>query len=99
MSNKLVRFAMAGLVMLALSVPQVIAQAQGGAMAAPQKGNAMGAKGNDHPAIVKAINHLEATKQILQQHAANDFEGHKNKALKSIDEALEQLHQADQVQK
>jgi hypothetical protein len=96
MSNKLVRFVMAALVVLTLSVPQVIAQS--GTMAAPQKGT-MGAKGNDHPAIVKAINHLEATKQILQQHAANDFEGHKNKALKSIDEALEQLHQADQVQK
>jgi len=90
---------MAALVVLTLSVPQVIAQAQGGAMAAPQKGT-MGAKAsNDHPAIVKAINHLEATKEILRQHAANDFEGHKNKALKSIDEALEQLHQADQVQK
>jgi hypothetical protein len=65
---------------------------------APQGGGPRGA-GNDHPAIVKAINHLEATKEILRQHAQNDFEGHKNKALKAIDEALEQLHMADQVKK
>ena len=94
MKNKLVRLAMAALVVLTLTVPQVIAQ--GGTP--PPQGGPRGA-GNDHPAIVKAINHLEATKEILRQHAANDFEGHKNKALKAIDEALEQLHMADQVRK
>jgi len=97
MRNKLVRFAMAALVVLTLTVPQVIAQ--GGGTPMPQKGGGPQGGGNDHPAIVKAINHLEATKEILRQHAANDFEGHKNKALKAIDEALEQLHMADQVRK
>ncbi len=98
MRKKLVRFAMAALVVLTLTVPQVIAQA-GGGTPMPQKGGGPKAGGKEHPAIVKAINHLEATKEILRQHAANDFEGHKNKALKAIDEALEQLHLADQVGK
>jgi hypothetical protein len=98
MKNKLVRFAMASVVVLTLTVPQVIAQG-GGGTPMPQQGGGPRGGGNDHPAIVKAINHLEATKEILRQHAQNDFEGHKNKALKAIDEALEQLHMADQVKK
>ena len=95
MSNKLVRFVMAALVVLTLAVPQIIAQPPA---PAPQMGK-VPVKGNDHPAIAKAINHLEATKEILRQHAENDFEGHKNKALKAIDEALQELHLADQVRK
>lgn len=52
-----------------------------------------------HPEIQKAIEHLERAKNILQNKAAHDFGGHRNAAIKSIDEALEHLHQAMQSDK
>lgn len=87
---------------LALSVfttPALFAQA--GAATTPQKPSAVGKQGGDndygHPAIRKAINHLQEAKEILKVHAENDFEGHKNQAMKNIDEALEHLNQALKV--
>lgn len=34
---------------------------------------------------------LNEAREILNQHAANDYEGHKHKALKAIDDAVEEL--------
>lgn len=47
-----------------------------------------------HPYIHRAINQLERTKTILQKDASRDFEGHRAKAVKLIDEAIEQLNAA-----
>jgi len=47
-----------------------------------------------HPEIWAAMSHLREAKNILNQKAANDFEGHKHQAVESIDKAMEHLHQA-----
>ena len=47
-----------------------------------------------HPEIHAAMNHLRQAKEILQNKAANDFEGHKHQAVESIDQAMEHLRQA-----
>lgn len=46
-----------------------------------------------HPAIRAAINALEKAKVDLQ-HAAHDFGGHRAEALKAVDYAIKQLHEA-----
>jgi hypothetical protein len=57
------------------------------------------AKRERHPAIHRAIRQLERAKQILQQEAARDFEGHRAKAVQDIDQALAELHRALQADK
>jgi hypothetical protein len=51
-------------------------------------------KREGHPVIREAIRQLEHTKDELEHKAASDFHGHKAMAIKSINEALEHLHQA-----
>jgi hypothetical protein len=46
-----------------------------------------------HPAIRAAIKALEKAKVDLE-HAAHDFGGHRVEALKAVDNAINQLHQA-----
>ena len=50
-----------------------------------------------HPVIREAIKRLEAVKYDLEHKAASDFKGHKAEAIRSINEALEHLHQALQA--
>jgi hypothetical protein len=61
------------------------------------RGHMRRARGEQHPAIMRAIRQLQNTKMILQRQAADDFDGHKAKAIQEIDEALNQLHQALQA--
>ena len=46
-----------------------------------------------HPAIRNAIHALEKAKVDLE-HAAHDFGGHRAEALKAVDYAIKQLHEA-----
>jgi len=50
-----------------------------------------------HPAIHQAIRELEHTRDILAHDAARDFQGHRAEAVKHIDQALRELHQALEV--
>lgn len=52
-----------------------------------------------HPEIRACIRQLEKTKFDLEHKAASDFHGHKAAAIKSINEAMEQLNQALQSDK
>ena len=83
----------AALMIAVLAIPSAMAQAPGGGTMA--KPGAAKTPGDEHPAIRKALVKLQEAHEILRQHAENDFEGHKNKALKSIDEAMEQLKIAE----
>ncbi len=47
-----------------------------------------------HPEIRECIRQLEQTRSDLEHKAASDFHGHKAAAIKSINEAIEHLHQA-----
>jgi Spy/CpxP family protein refolding chaperone len=51
-------------------------------------------EGEKHPEIRAAMNHLRQAKNILENKASNDFEGHKHEAVESIERALEHLNQA-----
>jgi len=66
------------------------------ASAAPQEGmkGEMMEKGEKHPEIRAAMQHLREAKEILQKKAAHDFKGHRVQAIQSIDQALEHLRQA-----
>ena len=73
-----------------------------GTPAAP--GPAAGAKGQggtgeSHPVIQNALKELEHTRTILVQKAADDFRGHKKKAIEDIDQAIQELRLALQVDK
>jgi len=48
------------------------------------------------PAIHEAIRHLQQAKQTLVSDAANDFHGHKQNAIKHVDEAIQELRLAIQ---
>lgn len=50
-------------------------------------------KGEQHPEIESAMNHLREAKQNLE-HAAHDFGGHRASALKHVNEALDECRQA-----
>ena len=71
-----------------LSVP-VFAQANG----APGGRMERGEKNERHPEIRKAIRSLEQAKDYMQ-HAAHDFGGHREEALRACDEAIKQLNEA-----
>ncbi len=49
-----------------------------------------GQHGDRHPEIKKAIRHLEEAKQALQS-AAHDYSGHRDDAIRLIDQAEAQL--------
>jgi len=71
----------------------LVAQAQGG----PGAG-ARAEEGENHPQIRHAIKALENAKHYMQ-HAAHDFGGHREDALKACDEAIRQLNLALQYDK
>ena len=90
MRNRLSLLLVAAVMIAVLAVPSAVAQAPGGTTMAP-KASAGKAAGDEHPAIRKALEKLNEAHEILRQHAKNDYQGHKNKALKSIDEAVQEL--------
>jgi hypothetical protein len=47
-----------------------------------------------HPVIHEAIEQLEHTRDILVHDAARDFKGHRAAAVRHIDQALRELHEA-----
>ena len=47
-----------------------------------------------HPVIREAIGQLEHTREILVHEAARDFKGHRAAAVRHIDQALRELHEA-----
>lgn len=51
-----------------------------------------------HPHLAAAITELQAARQELQT-AANDFGGHKAKAIKAVDNAIKQLKEAQKFDK
>jgi hypothetical protein len=83
------------LTVLALAGTMALAQGNSGNANGMQHGNKAerGERAERHPEIRKAMRQLEAAKDSLQ-HAAHDFGGHREAAIKSIDEALNQLNQA-----
>ena len=52
-----------------------------------------------HPVIHQAIDQLRATREILVKEAARDFKGHRAAAVKHIDAALTELHEALEADK
>lgn len=95
MRNNFVHFLASTAILAALALSPAMAQTSPNGM---QGGKAPASKMN-HPAIQNAVRHLKVAKDTLTQDTGNDYEGHKDKALKAIDEALEELHQAMQVKK
>jgi hypothetical protein len=77
----------------ALSVP-VLAQETG----APGGKMERGEKNERHPEIRHAIKSLEKARDYMQ-HAAHDFGGHREAALRACDDAIAQLKQALQYDK
>jgi len=82
------------LMIAVMSFPTALLAQAGGTMTAPaaQAGNM--AKGEHHPEIRAAMQHLREAKEVLQKKAARDFQGHRKQAIESIDQALEHLRQA-----
>jgi hypothetical protein len=71
-----------------------------GTPAAP--GPAVGAQGQggtveSHPAIQNALQALEHARMLLVKEAAHDFQGHRTKAVQDIDQAIQELRVALQV--
>lgn len=64
----------------------------------PQEKTAKGGQ-EQHPVIHEAIRQLETVKNELQNQAAHDFKGHREKALEHVDQALQELHLALEVDK
>ena len=97
MANRIMTtLATAGL-MLALSIPIV-----GPVQAQEGKENPKTERGEGrerHPEIREAMRALNHAKQELTKEAANDFGGHKVKAIEHINQALEELHDALQADK
>jgi len=92
MRNRFGRLLAAAVMMAALAVPSAMAQETAGGMyGSKPAARDKGPEADDHPAIVKAMAKLNEAREILNQHAKNDFEGHKHQALKAIDDAVEQL--------
>jgi hypothetical protein len=57
------------------------------------------ATGASHPVIQEALQRLEQAKLLLTKEAANDFQGHKAKAVQEIDQAIQELGLALQTDK
>ncbi len=56
-------------------------------------------KGERHPEMRAAINHLERIKSLLEHRAAHDFGGHKKAAIGYIDQAIAELRAGIQSDK
>jgi hypothetical protein len=67
--------------------------------AAGTKGQGQSGTGESHPVIQNALKELEHTRTILVKEGAHDFEGHRTKAVQDIDQAIQELRQALQVNK
>ncbi len=87
--------------MLALAFPVVVpVQAQQGGQNPPAKGKMeRGERRERHPEIRESMRALNHAKQELTKEAANDFGGHKVKAIEHINQALEELRAALQADK
>jgi len=81
-------------VVAVLSFPAALLAQAGGTMAAPQSQAGKMEKGEPHPEIRQAMQHLRQAKEILQKKADRDFEGHRKQAVESIEQAEEHLRQA-----
>lgn len=92
-----VRFAVATLIALAMSVPAVPQQTAPTSNFLP-KTQDRDRDNERHPHIRAAIRELEQAKHELQT-AAHDFGGHRADAVKACDEAIRQLQQALQYDK
>lgn len=59
------------------------------------------AKGSQeqHPVIHRALQQLENVRNELQNKAAHDFQGHREAAIKHVDEAIKELNMALQSDK
>ncbi len=80
--------------LLALAVALCIPSAVVAQMApAPKSTSPKAAKMYEDPAIKGAIRHLEGAKAALQN-AKHDFDGHRTNAVKAVDEALKECHEA-----
>ena len=90
-----VRFAVAMLIALAMSLPAGSQQKAPTSNFLPQ---AQGEHRERHPHIRSAIRELQEAKHELQT-ADHDFGGHREDALKACDEAIRQLQQALQYDK
>jgi hypothetical protein len=104
MHKRLTMAFVAMLLIVALALPlATLAGPQTTGSQAPSKAAASKAGKEEprerHPAIHQAIRQLEHAKMILQKEAARDFEGHRAKAVKEIDEALADLRLALQADK
>lgn len=92
-----VRFAVATLIALAMSIPAVPQQTAAKSSFLPTTQD-RDRGGERHPHIRAAIRELEQAKHELQT-ANHDFGGHREDAVKACDEAIRQLQQALQYDK
>ncbi len=102
MYKRLTMAIVATLLIVALAVPlATLAGPQAGGSQGTQAPSKGGAKrgGERHPEIREAMRQLQHAKMTLQRDAARDFEGHRAKAVKEIDEALADLRLALQADK
>ena len=67
--------------------------------AAGTKGQGQGGTGESHPVIQNALKDLEHARTLLAKEAAHDFEGHRSKAVQSLNQAIDELRLALEVDK
>ena len=84
----------AGALALVMVAAPVYAQSANASKRAEERAE----KKEKHPEIVAALENLQNAKFHLE-HAAHDFGGHRAEAVKLINQAIEQLHQAQQYDK
>jgi hypothetical protein len=97
MHKRLTTAIVATLLIVALAVPLAT-------LAGPEGGGGQGTPGakkggERHPEIREAMRQLQHARVTLQRDAARDFEGHRAKAVKHVDEALAELRLALQSDK
>ena len=94
----IVRFSVALLIALTMSVPAVPQQSAPTSTFLPAPQTPQKPTHERHPHIRGAIRELQEAKQELQT-ARHDFGGHREDAVKAVDEAIRQLRQALQYDK
>jgi hypothetical protein len=67
--------------------------------AAGTKEQRQGGTGESHPAIQNALRELEHVRTLLVEKAADDFQGHKQRAVQDLDQAIQELRLALQADK
>jgi hypothetical protein len=78
---------------VALSVPSGMYAQMAPAAPARPAGSPMAGKMHEDPAIRGAIKHLEEAQTALKS-GKHDFDGHRSNAIKAVDEALRECHEA-----